>query len=192
MDIFVQRKLLIRLAILLTVLNLGLIGYLLTKDSLRKTPPREIQSETPDVSRILKRELNLTNEQIERLRSLRKSFGDQEKTISSSIKTERDSINMLMFNKNTNEVLIIALARRVGENDYKMEMLRFNQAQAFKDICTPEQMEKFEGLIREIRDFFKGENQQQKNNENPRPGNKENRPPRNNENRPPRNNENPR
>jgi protein CpxP len=182
MDIFVQRKLLLRLAILLTVLNLGLIGFLLMKDSLRKPPPMEIRSETPDVSRILKRELNLTNEQMEQLRSLRKSFGDQERTISSSIKNERDSINMLMFNKETRENLIVNLARRVAENDYRMEMLRYKQAQEFKAICTPEQMEKFERLIREIRDFFKAENQQPGGNQNQRPRNNEKQRPRKNEN----------
>jgi len=36
-----------------------------------------------------------------------------------------------------------------------MELLRFDQAQSLKLICTPKQLEKFEGLIIEIRDFFK-------------------------------------
>ena len=34
-------------------------------------------------------------------------------------------------------------------------MSRYEQAKELKKICTPEQMEKFETLVLEIRDYFK-------------------------------------
>ena len=156
MDIFTQKKLLIRIVVLLTALNILLIGALLWKDFFHRPPrPNENINESRDVSFILQRELNLSKEQVNQLRILRFSFLETEKALADEIKGERDSINMIMFNKNTNEELVRSLSRRVADNDYKMELLRFEQAQEFKSICTPEQLEKFEGLIKEIRDFFK-------------------------------------
>jgi Spy/CpxP family protein refolding chaperone len=159
MDIFTQKKLLIRIVILLTVLNLLFIGLFLWKDFFHKPPPRDNPNGFRDVSDILKRELNLSREQVDQIRVLRSSFNGTEIALAAVIKSERDSINMIMFNKNTNEELVRSLARRVADNDYKMELLRFEQAQKLKTICTPKQLEKFEGLIIEIRDYFRQDNQ---------------------------------
>jgi ribosome biogenesis GTPase A len=62
-----------------------------------------------------------------------------------------------MFNKSINDTLILSLAKRVSQNEYKMELLRFEQAKKFKTLCTPEQLEKFNDLVIEIRDYFKPE-----------------------------------
>jgi hypothetical protein len=158
MDIFTQKKLLIRIVILMTVLNLLFIGLFLWKDFFHKPPPRDNPNGFRDVSDILKRELNLSKEQVDQIRVLRSSFNETELALAAVIKSERDSINMIMFNKSTNEELVRSLARRVADNDYKMELLRFEQAQKLKSICTPMQLEKFEGLIIEIRDYFRQDN----------------------------------
>jgi Spy/CpxP family protein refolding chaperone len=155
MDIFTQNKVLIRIVILLTVLNLLFIGLFLWKDIIHKPPPQGKTNEFRDVSDILKRELDLSKEQVDKIRILRSSYFKTEEALATVIKGQRDSINMIMFSKRTNEELVRSLARRVAENDYKMELLRFEQAQELKSVCTPEQVEKFEGLIIEIRDYFR-------------------------------------
>jgi Spy/CpxP family protein refolding chaperone len=177
MDILMQKKLLVRIVILLTVLNLSFIGLFVWKDFVRK-PPRENNRNNPnnpknpnnpnngreqpnsrDIFEILKRELKLSKEQVDQIRNLRSGFSETEKLLSDAIKSGRDSMNIVMFNKETNEEIVKSLARRVAENNYKMELLRFEQAQKLKAICTPSQQEKFEGLVLEIRDFFRIENQ---------------------------------
>lgn len=40
-----------------------------------------------------------------------------------------------------------------------MELLRFEQAKEMKLICNAEQQEKFEKLVKEIRDYFRPDNQ---------------------------------
>jgi Spy/CpxP family protein refolding chaperone len=158
MDIFTEKKLLTRIVILLIVLNLFSIGMFLWTDYFRKPPRQPNPNEFRDVSSILKRELNLSEKQVDQLRKLRSGFFEQEKTLSEAIRSERDSINSTMFNKSTNEELVRSLARKVAENEYKIELLRFEQAQKLKSICTPEQMQKFEGLVFEIRDYFRQNN----------------------------------
>jgi Spy/CpxP family protein refolding chaperone len=159
MDIFSQKKVLIRLVVILAILNVMSVGIMLWNgiviNNSRNIPPRV---EKRDLSTILKNELNLTDQQAEQIKEIRDDFFKEERKLSSVIKMERDSMNTLMFNKNTDEQLVKSIARRVAENDYQMEMLRFEQAKQMKSICSKEQLEKFGSLVREIRDYFKPDN----------------------------------
>ena len=64
-----------------------------------------------------------------------------------------------MFNKNTDETKIKLLAKQIADAEYQMELLRFEQAKELKLICNAEQQEKFEKLVKEIRDYFRPDNQ---------------------------------
>jgi len=71
-------------------------------------------------------------------------------------------MNVEMFNKEINDELVIKLAHGISENEFNMEMLRLEQAKQLKKICSPKQMEKFESLVLEIRDYFQPEPPQKK------------------------------
>jgi Spy/CpxP family protein refolding chaperone len=176
MDIFKQNKVLLSIIAILAILNLTLIGFIIWSESSHhnesfpnqlQPPHHPMQSEDiREVAEILKNELNLSPNQVEQIRNLRTDFFKKEEDLIKIIRSERDSMNSNMFKKDINEELVKNLAKRVSENEYKMELLRFEQAKQFKSICTPEQLEKFEGLVREIRDYFKPDEHQ------PRPDNK--------------------
>jgi len=102
--------------------------------------------------------LGLSGIQAEKIKEIRASFFKKEKVLEEIIRSERDSVNVGMFNKNTNEDEIKTLARNIADNEYQMELLRFEQAQELKSICTPEQQEMFEKLVLEIRDYFRPNN----------------------------------
>jgi Spy/CpxP family protein refolding chaperone len=162
MDIFEQKKLLSRIVILLTVLNLVLIGTFLWRGNFsRPEPPLFRGGDYKDVSGILKQELDLNDSQVEQIQQLRSDFFEKEKVLARAIHAKRDSMNLVMFNKQTDEQLLKRLAREVADGEYEMELLRIAQAQQLKSICNPEQLEKFEGLVREIRDYFRPDNRPQ-------------------------------
>jgi Spy/CpxP family protein refolding chaperone len=159
MDIFTQKKNLVRIVIALMLLNLIVIGAFLWMNIFHNPSPPKHENEFRDVSAVLKKELNLTEQQVEQIKNLRTDFFKKEQELVKIIRSERDSMNVAMFNKTINEELVKSLARRVADNEYKMEMLRYQQALNFKSICTPEQLEKFNGLVIEIRDYFRPDNQ---------------------------------
>jgi Spy/CpxP family protein refolding chaperone len=159
MDIFTQKKKLVRIVIILMLVNVIIIGAYLWNDYSHKPPPPNCPNNIKEVSEVLKKELNLTDKQVEQINQLRTSFFVKEEALVKIIREERDSMNLAMFNKSIDEELVKSLARKVAENEYQMEMLRFQQAQDFKSICTPEQLEKFNGLVIEIRDYFRPDNQ---------------------------------
>jgi len=159
MDVFAQRKLLIRIVIILIFFNVLSIGVFLWKDIFHK-PPRERenhQKENRDVSDILKRELNLSEEQFNKFKDIRSSFFEKEKNLSESIRSERDSMNEAMFNKTTDEELVRSLAKSISDNEYNMELLRLEQSKQLKAICTHNQMDKFGKLVQDIRDYLRPE-----------------------------------
>ncbi len=160
MDIFTQRKLLSRAVVILVLLNTCVICFVLWKTTNGKHEPGLFpKAEFRDVSGILKTELDLNDTQVEQIKQLRADFFEKEKNLTKQIRNERDSMNQEMFNKSTNDELVKLLAKNISDNEYKMEMLRYEQSQQLKAICTTEQLKKFETLVLQIRDYFRPDNQ---------------------------------
>ncbi len=147
MDIFTQNSNLKRIIYLLILINLILIVYLF----FFQNP----SSKEKDVFNILKRELQLSNDQVEKFKDLRTQFFEKEKLLRNKIKEQRDSMNLLMFSKNSIEEKILNHAHKVADLEYEMEILRFEQSKELKKICNSEQIEKFERLVKEMKNYFK-------------------------------------
>ena len=161
MDIFTQQKLLIRTVVVLVVLNLVSIGFFVLKEIRPHHEPLLFPKNESykDVSRILKEELNLSEQQVAEFNEIRSRNFEKQSKLKKMIQNLKDAMNTEMFNKDTNDEKIKSLAKQIVQNEYKMEMLRFDQAKELKAVCKPEQLEKFEDLVKEIRDYFKPDNQ---------------------------------
>ncbi len=159
MDIFSQKKVLVRAVLLLFLLNVGCLSLFIWKYTESTKPALFPTPGFRDVSGVLKKELGLTDIQVRQIDVLRETYFRKESDLTSVIRSERDSMNVEMFNKSTDELLVKSLARRIAENEYQMEMLRLDQSRELKLICTPEQLNKFKDLVLQIRDYFRPDNQ---------------------------------
>lgn len=162
MDFFSQKKFLVRLIIILIALNIALIGFFWWKSHQYRRPPGPPRNSEQELSAILKKELNLTDKQTQDFNKIRTDFFEKEKMLSEVIRSKRDSMNLMMFSKNANDEQLKLLASVVAENENRMELLRIEQASQLRSICTPEQLIKFETLIREIRDYLKPDDPERK------------------------------
>lgn len=108
---------------------------------------------------ILKKELSLNDAQVNKLDDIRKRYYIKKIDLKKTIKAYKDEMNEEMFRKITDDAKVKTLAKKVAEGEYQMELLRYEQAKELKSICTPEQQEKFEKLVKEIRDYFRPDNQ---------------------------------
>ncbi|MES2590110.1 MAG: periplasmic heavy metal sensor [Bacteroidota bacterium] len=120
-------------------------------------PPHHRGPNKNHLSKILKEKLDLSKEQVILFDKLRADFHKQENKVLQDLRAGRDSMNVEMFNKNTDDNLLNSIAKRVSENEFKMELLKIEQAKQLKAICNKQQLEKFEDLMKEIRDYFKPE-----------------------------------
>lgn len=161
MDIFAKQKIFIRTIILLVVLNIALIGFFIFKEMKPHHEPLLFpkSEEYNDVSGILKKELNLTDNQVAQFDAIRKQNFEKQTALKKIIRVDKDAINQEMFNKNSDETKIIQLAKKVSQNEYQIELLHFEQAKKLKAVCNEEQLNKFQNLVIEIRDYFRPENQ---------------------------------
>ena len=164
MDIFTQQKLLIRTVVVLVVLNLGSIGFFILKEIRPRHEPLLFPKNEAykDVSGILKDELGLSERQVAQFDEIRKRNFEKQAILKKIIRDDKDAMNIEMFNIKTDEAEIEMFAIRISDNEYKMEMLRYDQAKELKAVCKPEQLAKFENLVKEIRDYFRPDNQPKK------------------------------
>ncbi|WP_264520181.1 Spy/CpxP family protein refolding chaperone [Flavobacterium sp. N1994] len=161
MDIFSQHKVLTRTIAILVLLNLALVSFFVWKELKPRHEPLLFpkNEKYKDVSGILKQELELNNQQVKQFDAIREDYFNKEIQLKQTIKDDKDAMNQEMFNKETNESTIMMLAKRIASNEYKMELLRYSQAKELKAICSPQQQERFESLVKEIRDYFRPDNQ---------------------------------
>lgn len=156
MDIFSNRRVLKRLMLLLTFLNLILLGlfvwnYFSAEQSERKEVDRT------ELFVMLKNELGLTDTQVESLKSIRNAFFEKESILSKDTRAKRDSMNLLMFSAISNDTALKSLAAGVSANEHQMELLRIEQSNQLRTLLNVEQIKKMEKLVREIRDYLKPE-----------------------------------
>lgn len=157
MDIFKQRKILITALVvlglcnlLLVAVNLALIGFF----GMGKKQERKEQDKAK-IAQVLKEKLGLNDNQTAQFQNIRDGFFQKEEAISAVIKNCRDSMNSQMYSRNANDSSLKKLAETVAAKELEMEMLRIEQARQIRAICTPEQLDKFNTLVREIRDYLK-------------------------------------
>ena len=162
MDVFNQKKVLTRIIVFLILLNLITISFFVLKESHHEPLLFHKNEAYKDVTNVLKKELHLNDKQLKDFNNIRERFFEKEVVLKQTIKYQKDSMNVEMFNKNSNDNLIELLALKISQNEYKMELIRYEQAQELKAVCTPEQQERFQNLVIEIRDYFRPDNQPQR------------------------------
>ena len=153
MDIFTRNKFLIRIIFVLIFLNLLTTGYLWLHKN-EGPNDRQPRRGKENSIQILKDKLHLNKEQEIAIFQIREGFARKEEALNQVIKSQRDSMNLMMFHAETDTNSLKLIARRVAENEYQMELYRIEQAQKLKNICTPEQLNEFQNLVINIRDFF--------------------------------------
>ena len=178
MDIFLQKIIFIRIIILLIILNLFSIGIFLYKDffgnankivaehqyqpqnkedkdeTFSSKNPQDTR-ETRELGDILERELNFSKEQVAQIQVLRSKFYHKEKDLFKKMKGIKRQLTKEVFNKTTNDTLVKSLIKEISIIEYQKEMMRFEQIQELKTICTPAQLDKFDDLMEEMKQYFR-------------------------------------
>lgn len=156
MDFFTKKKMIFYLIIILIITNLLLIIIFIAD---KQTNSKNEVVDPENLAEILKQRLNLSDEQAKKINIIRSDFYSEEKVLSHKIRAARDSMNQIMFNKESNDSLLIKLAKSISEKEFQMELLRIEQAKSIKSVCNPKQIDAFQDLVKEIRDYLKPDRQ---------------------------------
>ena len=155
MDIFTQNRFFIRIIVVLVFLNLFTMGYLWWDKRDHPGPgDRQQRKGRENSTQVLRDKLRLTRSQEEAIFKLREDFNRKEEEITRLTRSQRDSMNVGMFRLDSDTTFLKHIAQHVADNEYRMELLRIQQAQKLKEICTEEQLKDFQHLVNGIRDFL--------------------------------------
>lgn len=149
-----------RIIFILLFLNIISTGYLWFQ-KWEKPDDRLAKKERENSMRTLKEKLDLSREQEQAIGILRQDFAAREEAVTQMIRSQRDSMNVVMFHQDNDTSMLKRIAKRVADNEYQLELLRIDQAQKFKSICTAEQLKEFQHLVINIRDILQPQNKPQ-------------------------------
>lgn len=160
MDIFSQNKLLIRTVLFLVVLNLGSITFFTLREMRQHSEGQNHSNNLKkrELSDILKKELNLTNHQVAEFEEIREQNASKKQEFKQIINQDKELLNQQMFYRNSNDEKLLALAKKIGDNEYRIELSKINQSKQLKAVCNDNQLEKLEDLMIEIQDYFRPDN----------------------------------
>lgn len=92
------------------------------------------------------KELNMSPEQVEQLKSLSNKFHDNKKELGRQMADIKHSYFSHLATESPDETYLKNLADSLGKLLAEKMLLDFNHYQNIKSICTPEQVEKFDSL----------------------------------------------
>lgn len=144
MDIFKKNRLTMWVIVLLVVLNLLTISAIWMKNF-----PR-FDKRKSGGEKFLIEELKLTDDQVEQFRELRDIHFDETKVIHREMNDLRQAITDELFRENPDSAKVAQWAEEVGRMHAAIENARFAHFQALKEICEPEQRDKFRSVMREL------------------------------------------
>lgn len=156
MDYFANKKFMtwtIAILVLLNVFTLAGIWFFRfqPKPPHFKDFPRREKSEF-----LLKKKLNLTDDQLQQFRDLRENHFEETKEIGNEIHNLKRELSEEVFKETQNQVEVEKFIEQIGQLEMKMEKEKFKHFLELKSICTPEQQQKFREIFKEIMPPRKG------------------------------------
>jgi protein CpxP len=154
MSYFTKNKTSYLVLIVLLVANLAATTFFWTsKNEGAKKPDKEQQKDHPmhqrggGIDKFLTEELGLTVEQQQQLKDLRQEHMHNSRKIMDASHENRKQLHDMISNATVDDSLVVQLYTEIGANFGEMERVTFEHFRAMRNICTPEQQEKFDQII---------------------------------------------
>jgi periplasmic protein CpxP/Spy len=151
MDYFSKNKISVWIIAVLVLLNC----FTLATIWLRQIPfPFIPAGEDPRPRRhglnVLKEELNLSAEQISEFNLIRQRHFDKMRPLQNEIFSLRRELLDEIYKNEPDTQKVRLLAVRIGEKESERERFVFEHFMQMKSVCTPEQRDKYDRLLREL------------------------------------------
>jgi protein CpxP len=134
--------------IVLLVLNLGTITFLFTR---RPPPPFKIEQEGP--RKIIIERLGFDKNQIDQYEMLIQKHHEVIKELQDDIKRKKNELYETLTSSDTSKVTIIE--QKISYLQLEIEKTYYQHFQAIKALCKPNQLIKFNDLVKDLAKMFK-------------------------------------
>jgi periplasmic protein CpxP/Spy len=151
MDLINQNKFKNWLIIVLLAINLITVSVIWMQIVNKKQTQQVIQNNRPSESvNLLKKELDLNDDQTKQLEKMRTDQFDQSKKYNDRLNDLKKQLAEELFKESPDTTLANSKAKEIGDLQSKVEAMRFNHFKELLAICTPEQKEKLKPILIEL------------------------------------------
>ncbi len=159
MDFFSKQRFIAWAIVILIVLNLGTLATLWIRQLQQPSPISRPELGPPARARdFLSRELGFSEDQKKELADLQARQVSQMDALQGKIDALKRGMMDQLLNSSSDSRRIEHLAGEVGEIEARKARLVYTHLGEIKDLCTPEQRERFAGLVRELLRIMKPPN----------------------------------
>jgi len=151
MDYFSKNKISVWIIVILVLLNLFTLSTIWYNQLRRPVrPPREEMRHHRQGLEMLGQKLKLTDEQVKIFEGMRQQHFEKMKPLQEEIISVRQQLMDELSKAEPDTALVNILIKSIGDKETVLERNRFEHFMELRSVCTPEQKEKFEILLREL------------------------------------------
>ena len=142
-----KNKSLVSIIVFLLITNIVmLIFFLLMNKPIQKNSHRDQNG----MSGILQKEVGFTKDQLDTYQSLRKEQLDSVHILFDDIREAKMNFYTLIYGDHVADSVINNTANVIAEKQKTLDLHMFNHFKMVRNICTPDQLQKFDSTIKKV------------------------------------------
>jgi periplasmic protein CpxP/Spy len=148
MDTITKNKSLISIIIFLLIMNVAMLVFFLV---LNKQDQRNFHGRDQNgISGLLQKEVGFTKEQLDTYQSLRKDHFDKIHILFDELRIAKRDFYNLLYVSPVSDSSVNRAAALITEKQKTLDLQMFNHFKMVRNICTPDQLQKFDTTINRV------------------------------------------
>jgi protein CpxP len=148
MDTISKNKSLISIIIFLLIMNLAMLVFFLV---LNNQGQRNSHGHDQNgISGLLQKEVGFTKEQLDTYQSLRKDHFDKVHALFDELRKTKTDFYNLIYTSQVSDSSVNGAADLIAEKQKKLDLNMFNYFKMVRNICTTDQLQKFDTTIKKV------------------------------------------
>jgi hypothetical protein len=156
MDSVTKNKSLVSIIIFLLITNIAILVFFLV---LNKPPQKAVRPRDQNgMSGMLQKEVGFSKDQIDTYLSLRKSQMDTIHVLFDDLRKSKMDFYDLIYSSQVSDSSLNKAADIIAERQKALDLYMFDHFKKVRNICTPDQLQKFDSTIKKVLIRMTGKN----------------------------------
>ena len=148
MDSVTKNKSLISIIIFLLITNIAMLVFFLV---LNKPPQKAVRARDQNgMSGMLQKEVGFSKDQVDAYLSLRKSQMDTIHVLFDELRQSKMDFYDLIYSSQISDSTLNKAADIIAERQKALDLYMFDHFKKVRNICTPDQLQKFDSTIKKV------------------------------------------
>lgn len=148
MNSVTKNKSLVSIIIFLLITNIAMLVFFLV---LNKPPRKDVRAHDQNgMSGMLQKEVGFSKDQVDTYLSLRKSQMDTIHALFDDLRKSKMDFYDLIYSSKVSDSSLNKAANVIAERQKALDLEMFNHFKNVRNICTPDQLQKFDSTIKKV------------------------------------------